>query len=161
MSDAADRLAQALRDLITEAVQAAIAESPAERPPTIEPEPIARLLPVEEARRYLGGISRTMLYQLMSRGDIRRVNIGRRSFVSAESLQAYVHRQQANDDLDRPNLNEQQLFEYLHDDEMLPVTRRAVKDAVIRREIAPTRIGVGNYFSKRDGLNWIRSRRRG
>lgn len=62
-------------------------------------------------------------------------------------------------DVDRPNLTEQQLFEYLHHDEMLPVTRRAIKYAVIRREIAPTRIGNGNYFSMRDGLDWVKSRK--
>lgn len=62
-------------------------------------------------------------------------------------------------DLDRPNLTEQELFDYLHNTERLPVTRRAIKYAVMRREIAPTRIGNGNYFSKRDGLDWIRSRK--
>ncbi|TXH24464.1 MAG: hypothetical protein E6R06_12220 [Mycobacterium sp.] len=63
------------------------------------------------------------------------------------------------DDLDRPNLSEQELYEYLYLDEDLPVTRRAIRDAVLRREILPTRIGRGNYFSRRDGLNWIESRR--
>jgi hypothetical protein len=61
--------------------------------------------------------------------------------------------------LDRPNLTEHELFEYLHNCEDLPVTRRAIKYAVIHREIVPTRIGNGNYFSKRDGLQWIRSRK--
>jgi hypothetical protein len=61
------------------------------------------------------------------------------------------------DDLDRPNLTEQELFEFLCYDEDLPVTRRAIKHAVIRREIVPARIGRGNYFSKRDGLDWIAS----
>jgi hypothetical protein len=63
------------------------------------------------------------------------------------------------DDLDRPNLTEQELFEFLYYDENLPVTRRAVKHAVLRREILPTRIGRGNYFSRRDGLDWIVSRK--
>lgn len=63
-------------------------------------------------------------------------------------------------DLDKPNLTEQQLFEYLRDDEELPVTRRSVKYAVMRRDIIPTKIGRNNYFSKRDGLNWIASRKR-
>jgi hypothetical protein len=62
-------------------------------------------------------------------------------------------------ELDRPNLTEQQLFEYLRDSEELPVSRRAVKYAVMRREVVPTRIGNGNYFSKRDGLEWIKSRK--
>jgi hypothetical protein len=38
------------------------------------------------------------------------------------------------------------------------VSRRAIKYAVLRREIIPTRFGNGNYFSKRDGLEWIKSR---
>ncbi len=60
-------------------------------------------------------------------------------------------------DLDRPNLTEHQLFEYLYDSQELPVSRRAVKYAVMRRDIVPTRIGNGNYFSKQDGLEWIKS----
>ena len=63
------------------------------------------------------------------------------------------------DDLDRPNLTEQELFEYLYLDLDLPVTRRSVKEAVKRREIQPTRLGNGNYFSKRDGLDWVKSRK--
>ena len=63
-------------------------------------------------------------------------------------------------DLDKPNLTEQQLFEYLRYDEDVPVTRRSVKYAVMRREIVPTRIGRSNYFTKRDGLDWIASCRR-
>jgi hypothetical protein len=63
-------------------------------------------------------------------------------------------------DIDKPNLTEQQLFEYLRDDEDVPVTRRSIKYAVMRREIVPTRIGLRNYFSKRDGLDWIASRKR-
>lgn len=62
-------------------------------------------------------------------------------------------------DLDRPNLTEAELYEYLHDSERLPVTRRGIKYAVMRREILPTRIGNANYFSKRDGLEWIKSRK--
>jgi hypothetical protein len=62
--------------------------------------------------------------------------------------------------LDRPNMTEQELFEYLRYDMELPVTRRMIKYAVMRREVVPTRLGNGNYFSKRDGLEWIRSRKR-
>lgn len=63
------------------------------------------------------------------------------------------------DDLDRPNLTEQELWEFLYYDEDLPVSRRAVKRAVLARQIHPTRLGNGNYFSKRDGLDWIKSRK--
>jgi hypothetical protein len=63
------------------------------------------------------------------------------------------------DDLDRPNMTEQELYEYLRFDEDLSATKRSVHDAVLRREILPTRIGRGNFFSKRDGLDWIASRK--
>lgn len=49
-------------------------------------------------------------------------------------------------------MTEQQLYEYLCSGLELPVTRRTVNYAVIRREIVPTRLRNGNYFSKRDGL---------
>jgi hypothetical protein len=66
----------------------------------------------------------------------------------------------ALDDLDKPNLSEEELWEYLHfDEDLVGVTRRSVKWAVLRREILPTRIGSKNLFSKRDGLDWIKSRR--
>ncbi|MDV7135405.1 hypothetical protein [Williamsia muralis] len=66
----------------------------------------------------------------------------------------------AMDDLDKPNLTEDELFDYLHSVEGLRfVTRRSVKYAVMNREIVPTRLGHRNAFSKNDGLNWIRSRK--
>lgn len=72
----------------------------------------------------------------------------------------YLHGVGYLSDLDRPNLTEQQLFEYLRYDEDVPVSRRSVKYAVMRRDIVPTRIGSRNYFSKRDGLVWIASLKR-
>jgi len=64
-----------------------------------------------------------------------------------------------NDD-DDPVLTEQQLFEYLrYQRNLISVTRHSVKHAVIEREIVPTRIGNKNWFSKRDGDEWIKSRK--
>lgn len=64
------------------------------------------------------------------------------------------------DDLDKPVLNEDELWSYLfHDEGLTSVTRRSIRYAVRRREIFPTRIGNGNYFSKRDGLDWVKSRK--
>jgi len=40
--------------------------------------------------------------------------------------------------MDTPVLTEDELWEYLHHDEGLPVTRRTIKHVVIRREIVPT-----------------------
>jgi hypothetical protein len=62
------------------------------------------------------------------------------------------------DDDEKPTLSEHELWRYLHYDEGLPVTRRAIKYAVLRREIQPTRLGGGNFYSKRDGLDWVKSR---
>jgi excisionase family DNA binding protein len=40
----------------------------------------------------LGGVSRTTIYDLVNRGELVKVNIGRRGFITAESLGAYVER---------------------------------------------------------------------
>jgi hypothetical protein len=61
---------------------------------------------------------------------------------------------------DDPVLTETQLFEYLRfERNLVGVTRRSVKMAVQRREIIPTRLGNGNWFSRRDGDDWIKSRK--
>ena len=98
MSDPADRLAQALRDLVNEAVQAAIEKErpttpPArvvERPKVLEKS--SELCPVTEARQQLGGISRTTFYALVKDGELPLVKIGSRSFVQAEALDDFVGR---------------------------------------------------------------------
>lgn len=62
------------------------------------------------------------------------------------------------DELDKPVLTEQGLFEFLcYEEELTSITRHTVKWAVINREIIPTRIGRRNFFSKRDGLDWVAS----
>ena len=48
------------------------------------------LVPYDEVRRKLGDIGRTTLYELFDRRELLRVNIGRRGFVTAKSLAAYV-----------------------------------------------------------------------
>jgi len=50
------------------------------------------LIPIEAARNRLGGISRTMVYELINRGEIIKVNIGKRGFITSESIAAYVDR---------------------------------------------------------------------
>lgn len=50
------------------------------------------LFPVPEAKQILGGIGTTTIYELMKTGQIERVNIGRRAFVTAKSLVAYLDR---------------------------------------------------------------------
>jgi hypothetical protein len=54
---------------------------------------VKRLVPIEEARvNYLGGVGRTTVYELFKSGDLVKANIGRRAFVTAESLVAYLDR---------------------------------------------------------------------
>ena len=110
MSDAADRLAQAIRDVINEAVRAAAVRqerptpAPAravERPeipqddfllcPWCNRKHMRHLLPVKEARHQLGGISPTTFYALVKDGELSLVKIGRRSFVQAEDLDYRAH----------------------------------------------------------------------
>jgi Helix-turn-helix domain len=110
MSDAADRLAQAIRDVINDAVQAAVEpQRPtplparvAERPKVAEEDldpcqqcskrQMRLLLPVNEARHQLGGISPTTFYGLVKDGELSLVKIGRRSFVQAEELDDFILR---------------------------------------------------------------------
>lgn len=51
-----------------------------------------RIVPIQEARCALGGIGRTTLYELVKQGEIVKVNIGTRGFITAESLAAYLDR---------------------------------------------------------------------
>lgn len=51
-----------------------------------------RLVPIPDARSELGGIGHTTIYELIARGELIKVNIGRRAFVTSESLAAYVDR---------------------------------------------------------------------
>ncbi|BBY76991.1 hypothetical protein MPRF_38900 [Mycolicibacterium parafortuitum] len=55
-------------------------------------EPTRLLLPYTEAQVMLGNIGRTTLWELVRAGELVRVNIGRRGFITAESIAAYVDR---------------------------------------------------------------------
>jgi helix-turn-helix protein len=110
MSDASDLLAQALRDLIKEAVQEAVErERPTPSPvrmidrpggpeedfdlcPWCDKKHMRHLMPVTEARHRLGGISPTRFYALVNEGKLPLVKIGRRSFVHAEDLDDFLGR---------------------------------------------------------------------
>jgi hypothetical protein len=50
------------------------------------------IVPVPDACAALGGICRTTLYDLVNHSELVKVNIGRRGFITAESLAAYVER---------------------------------------------------------------------
>jgi hypothetical protein len=51
-----------------------------------------RLLSIIEARKELGGIGHTTMYDLIKRREVVKVSIGRRSFITGESLAAYIDR---------------------------------------------------------------------
>jgi hypothetical protein len=48
------------------------------------------LVPYDDARHQLGGIGRTKFYELIEQKKLIRVSIGRRGFITAESLESYV-----------------------------------------------------------------------
>lgn len=55
-------------------------------------EMLRRLMPLPEAMRLLGGIGRTKTYELVNDGEITKVKIGSRSFITTDSLEAYLGR---------------------------------------------------------------------
>lgn len=50
------------------------------------------ILPTDQAMVALGGICRAMLYILINRGDLERVKIGSRTFVTTASIDAFIER---------------------------------------------------------------------
>lgn len=50
------------------------------------------LIPIPDTCSKLGGVSRTTVYDLVNQGELVKVNIGRRGFITSEPLAAYVDR---------------------------------------------------------------------
>jgi len=50
------------------------------------------LIDIPGVQAKLGDTSRTTVYELIKSGELTKVNIGRRAFVTTESLAAYVDR---------------------------------------------------------------------
>lgn len=50
------------------------------------------IIPIPEAQKALGGLGLTKTYELIKRGQLTKVNIGRRSFVTVRSITEYVER---------------------------------------------------------------------
>lgn len=63
------------------------------------------------------------------------------------------------DDDEKPTMSETELWAWLRNSEGIDVSRRAIKYAILRREILPSRIGPRNLYSKQDGWEWIKSRK--
>ena len=59
------------------------------------------------------------------------------------------------DELDRPNLTLEELWEYLYYDNELPVNLRQLRYATYRGELVPTKLSSRNYYSRRQGLDWV------
>ena len=48
------------------------------------------ILSLEAAQAELGGIGRSTLYELIGRGDLRTIKIGRRTFIALTELERFV-----------------------------------------------------------------------
>ena len=66
------------------------------REPDIQP----RLLTLDMASKYLGGVSRETIRSWCKRGLFRRVRIGRKPFLLREELDAFIDQQLEEDDED-------------------------------------------------------------
>ncbi len=51
---------------------------------------VRHLIPIEAAQSELGGIGRTTLYRLIDEGHLVRARIGRRAFITGDSIAAYI-----------------------------------------------------------------------
>lgn len=76
-------LADALRPIVARLVDEALAAR------RVGPDAPDRLLGVDEAAAMLG-IGRTACYELIARGRLRSVKVGRRRLVAASDLAAYI-----------------------------------------------------------------------
>jgi len=51
-----------------------------------------RIVPIPDAGVLLGGINRVTVYALVNSGELVKVNIGRRGFITTASINAYIDR---------------------------------------------------------------------
>ena len=59
---------------------------------TIEANAEALLVPLGQVSGLLGGLSRSSVYNLLSNGDLERVKLGTRCFVTRSSIEALIER---------------------------------------------------------------------
>jgi hypothetical protein len=63
------------------------------------------IVPIPLTKHILGDISTTAVYELFKQGQLTKVNIGRRSFVTMDSITEYVERlKSAAEQIDRSKL---------------------------------------------------------
>ncbi|MGV0837460.1 helix-turn-helix domain-containing protein [Mycolicibacterium thermoresistibile] len=60
--------------------------------------PNHRLVSFSEARAQLGGVGRTTIYELIRKGHLKKVNLGRRGLISERSIQEYIEKLMAGSD---------------------------------------------------------------
>ncbi|MCI0583173.1 MAG: helix-turn-helix domain-containing protein [Chloroflexi bacterium] len=78
-----DRALAELADAIREEISLAAAAAA----------PAPRNLTVPEARAALGGVARSTIYDLVSRGELRKIKVNRRkTVIPADSVAAYLER---------------------------------------------------------------------
>lgn len=83
------RLDAAIRELveaIAESVRAEAASSPA------TPD---KLYSIADTQAALGGIGRSLVYDLIARGELASLRAGRRRMISGDAIRAYIARQAA------------------------------------------------------------------
>ena len=51
------------------------------------------IVPIPDAMEMLGGISRATIYALLASGELTRVHVGRRAFITTESIRELIERQ--------------------------------------------------------------------
>jgi hypothetical protein len=49
-----------------------------------------KIYSIPEAREILGGIGHTMIYELVNEGHLTKVKMGRRSFITADSINSFL-----------------------------------------------------------------------
>jgi hypothetical protein len=52
----------------------------------------ARILSLDEAQERLGGVSRGKLYRMIGAGEVTRINLGTRAFITVESINRHLDR---------------------------------------------------------------------
>ena len=51
---------------------------------------MSELVPIPDVQQAIGGVSRQTVYNMIAAGSLRRVNVGRRAFITRASLEAFL-----------------------------------------------------------------------